>query len=66
MANRWIQHATEKMKKKGTTGSFRAIAKRHGRSTSEEAHADAHKSGKIGQKARFALAMESARRKRGG
>ena len=61
MAHPWMQEAREGMKARGTEGSFRAIAKRHGRSTHEEAEHDKHKSGKIGMKARFALAAESAR-----
>lgn len=61
MANRWMQKASEKMKEKGTEGSFTRIAKSHGRSTHEEAEHDKHKSGKIGQKARMALAFASAK-----
>lgn len=64
MANHWMQKASEKMKEKGTAGSFRAIAHRHGRSTHEEAEHDKHKSGKIGQKARMALAFASAKHKK--
>lgn len=62
MAVKWMQHAAERMKEKGTKGSFRAIAHRHGRSTHAEAEADKHKSGKIGQKARMALAFAKARK----
>jgi hypothetical protein len=59
--NRWMQKAADKMKEKGTEGSFRRIAHAHGRSTHEEAEHDKHKSGKVGQKARMALAFAAAR-----
>lgn len=52
---KWLQKATERMKKKGTEGSFTRIAKRHGRSVHAEAVADKHKGGKLGKKANFAL-----------
>lgn len=37
MAGKWIQNATERMKEKGTEGSFRRIAHRMGMSTGEAA-----------------------------
>ncbi len=37
MAGKWIQNATERMKKKGTEGSFTRIAKRMGMGTEEAA-----------------------------
>lgn len=55
MASNWIKAATDRMKKKGTQGSFTRIAKSHGRSVHAEAEADKHKAGKVGKKARFAL-----------
>lgn len=61
MANHWMQKAADKMKEKGTAGSFRRIAHAHGRSTHEEAVRDEHKPGKIGKKARMALAFAAAR-----
>lgn len=61
MANRWMQKAANKMKEKGTEGSFTRIAKAHGRSTHEEAIHDEHKPGKIGKKARMALAFAAAK-----
>lgn len=61
MANRWMSKAGEKMKSKGTEGSFTRIAREHGRSVPEEARADEHKPGKIGKKARFALIAERSR-----
>lgn len=33
MAEKWIQKAREGMERKGTVGSFRAAAKKHGKST---------------------------------
>ena len=63
MANRWMQKESEREKHAGTKGSFRRIAERHGRSTHAEAEADKSKPGKIGKKARMALAFEGARRK---
>lgn len=63
-SNRWMQRESEREKHAGTKGSFRRIAERHGRSTHEEAEADKHKSGKVGKKARMALAFESAARNR--
>jgi hypothetical protein len=59
--NRWMQHEAEREKHAGTKGSFTRIAQRHGRSVHEEAIHDKHKSGKIGQKARMALAFSHAR-----
>ena len=61
MANRWMQHEAQREKHAGTKGSFTRIAHRHGHSTHEEAELDKHKKGKIGQKARMALAFASAK-----
>jgi hypothetical protein len=61
MANHWMQHEAQREKHAGTKGSFTRIAHRHGRSVHAEAEADKHKSGKIGGKARMALAFASAR-----
>ena len=60
MANRWMQHEAQREKHAGTKGSFTRIAHAHGRSVPEEAQHDKHKPGKIGQKARMALAFASA------
>jgi len=60
MANRWMQHEAEREKKAGTKGSFTRIAKAHGHSVHEEAELDKHKKGKIGKKARMALAFAHA------
>ena len=59
--NRWMQHAANKMKEKGTEGSFTRIAKAHGRSVPEEAQVDKSKPGKIGKKARMSIAFASAK-----
>ena len=56
-----MQKANEEMKEKGTKGSFTRIAESHGNTVHEEAEEDKSKSGKIGKKARMALAFESAR-----
>jgi len=61
MAGRWMQKEAEREKKAGTKGSFTRIAKAHGRSVHAEAEHDKHKSGKIGQKARMALAFAKAK-----
>jgi hypothetical protein len=61
MANRWMQAEASREKHAGTKGSFTRIAHSHGRSTHAEAEHDKHKPGKIGQKARMALAFASAR-----
>jgi hypothetical protein len=61
MASRWMSHEAEREKHAGTKGSFTRIAKSHGRSVHEEAEHDKHKKGKIGQKARMALAFAAAK-----
>lgn len=55
---KWIQKSVEKMKRKGTEGSFTRIAKRMGMSTEEAAshimaHKDRYPAGTI-KKANFA------------
>jgi len=62
--NRWMQRESEREKSAGTKGSFRRIAERKGHSTHEEAELDKGKSGKVGKKARMALAFEGARHKK--
>ena len=61
MANRWMQKAAEKMKEKGTKGSFTASAHRAGEGVQEYAHEKEHASGKIGKRARMALAFASSK-----
>lgn len=39
MAGKWIQDSAERMKKKGTVGSFTRIAEKHGKSPKEMAEA---------------------------
>lgn len=54
---KWIQAATEKMKEKGTEGSFSRAAKRHGMSTSAFAShelSDPNASPAMKKKANFA------------
>ena len=57
---KWLQAATERMKAKGTLGSY-------GKATSKKTTRDIKKGGKIGKKAQFArnMARIAARRKRG-
>jgi len=61
MANNWMKKEGEREKHAGTKGSFTKIAKSHGRSVHAEAEHDKHKSGKVGGKARMALAFAAAR-----
>lgn len=63
---KWMQHAGEKMEEKGTKGSFTRMAKKKGESVAKLAHEDAHKPGKVGKKARFALMAEKVARKHRG
>lgn len=58
----WMAQEASREKHAGTKGSFTRIAKSHGRSVHAEAEHDKHKSGKVGQKARMALAFASARK----
>ncbi len=64
MPSRWMKKEGEREKEAGTKGSFTRIAESHGNTVREEAEEDKHKSGKIGKKARMALAFESAARNR--
>jgi hypothetical protein len=61
MAEKWMQKAAERMKKKGTVGSFTRMAKRAGKGVQEYAHMKASAPGKVGKKARFALAAAKAK-----
>ena len=61
MANRWMSHEAAREKKAGTKGSFTRIAHAHGHSVPEEARLDKNKKGKIGKKARMALAFAAAK-----
>jgi hypothetical protein len=56
-----MQAEASREKHAGTKGSFTRIANAHGHTVHEEAEEDKSKGGKIGKKARMALAFESAR-----
>ena len=58
---KWMQKAAERMKEKGTVGSFSRMAKEHGMSTQAFARKEKHAGGKIGKKANFALNAAKAR-----
>lgn len=64
MAGRWMQSVKKGMKRRGTEGVFSSAAHRAGKSTSQFAEEHKHSSGKIGKRARLALAFASARRKK--
>ena len=59
MAEKWMQKASERMKAKGTVGSFTRAAHRAGKSVSEFAHMP--HTGKMAKKAAFAKAAAKAR-----
>lgn len=59
--NRWMQKVASGIKHRGTKGVFSSAAKRAGKSTHEFAEEHKHSSGKIGKRARLALAFASAR-----
>jgi hypothetical protein len=65
MAEKWMQKASEEMEKKGTKGSFTRSAKRAGESVGKYAEEKKHAKGKLGRRARFALAARKASRGRG-
>jgi hypothetical protein len=56
-----MQNEAAREKHAGTKGSFTRIADAHGHSVHEEAELDKSKGGKVGKKARMALAFEGAR-----
>jgi hypothetical protein len=61
MPGRWMQKAAASIKAKGTKGVFKASAARHGMSTHAYAEKEKHASGKVGKRARLALAFEKAK-----
>jgi len=61
MAGRWMQKVSSGIKHRGTEGVFSSAAKRAGKSTHEFAEEHKHSSGKVGKRARLALAFASAR-----
>ena len=64
MANRWMSKVSSGIKHRGTEGVFSAAAHRAGKSTHAFAEAHKHSSGKVGKRARLALAFASARHKK--
>ena len=61
MAEKWMQHVSSGIKKRGTEGVFKAAAQRAGMSTRAYAEKKKHASGKVGARARLALAFMHAR-----
>jgi hypothetical protein len=61
MAEKWMQHVSSGIKKRGTKGVFKRAAERAGKSTAEFASEHAHDSGKLGRRARLAKAFASAK-----
>lgn len=61
MAKHWMQSVSKGIEKRGTKGVFKAAAERAGKSTHEFAEKHKHSSGKIGKRARLALAFASAK-----
>jgi len=59
--NRWMGKVKKSMQRRGTEGSFSSAAHRAGQSTHAFAEAHKHSKGKIGKRARLALAFASAR-----
>ena len=62
MAEKWMQSVRRGMERRGTKGVFKKAAARAGKSTHEFAEEKKHASGKIGSRARLALAFESGRK----
>ena len=60
-AKRWMQGVARGIKKRGTKGVFKAAAQRAGMSTRAYAEKKKHASGKVGARARLALAFMHAR-----
>jgi len=52
---KWMQAAAQKMKSKGTVGSFTRAAKKAGKSVAQFAQEKKSAPGKMGKKARFAM-----------
>lgn len=61
MAEKWMQHVSEGIEKRGTKGVFKAAAQRAGMSTRAYAEKKKHAGGKTGRRARLALAFMSAK-----
>lgn len=60
MAN-WMQAESSREKHAGTKGVFKRAAERAGKSTHEFAEEHKHSSGKVGRRARMALAFMSSK-----
>ena len=58
---KWMQSVSRGIEKRGTKGVFKAAAERAGKSTHEFDEEHKHSSGKIGKRARLALAFSSAK-----
>jgi len=58
---RWMQSVSKGIKKRGTEGVFSSAAHRAGKSTHAFAEAHKHSKGKIGKRARLALAFAKAK-----
>lgn len=63
-ANRWMQKESQREAHAGTKGVFSSAAKRAGKSTHEFAEEHKHSKGKVGKRARLALAFASAKHKK--
>lgn len=59
--NRWMGKVASQIKSSGHKGIFKAAAHRAGKSTHAFAEEHKHSKGKIGKRARLALAFASAR-----
>lgn len=62
MAKKWMQSVNRGIKSRGTKGVFKAAAQRAGKSTQEFAEEKKHAPGKVGKRARLALAFMSAKK----
>lgn len=61
MKKNWMQAESNREKHAGTKGVFKAAAQRAGQSTRDFAEEHKHSSGKIGKRARMALAFMGSR-----
>jgi hypothetical protein len=59
--NRWMQGVSKEIKASGHEGVFSSAAARAGKSTHEFAEEHEHSPGKIGKRARLALAFAKAK-----
>jgi hypothetical protein len=61
MAHKWMAKVSRGIKRRGTEGVFSAAAHRAGKSTHEFAEEKKHSAGKVGRRARLALAYAAAK-----